>query len=421
MTNPKAKLTALSAGLFLLLAGDAARAGANLRDAAYTLEWTDLELRPGDLRFSRSYSSRSRFNGILGFGWCTAFEVSIERIDTERLLLRECAGGDLVFKANGAGIHLSPQRPGEWIETRRGQLTRGLPSGERQIFANSGRLRTWHRPGSPPIEIGYGPTGLLEEIRSGRAKLTLTYEARTRKISRVHGSGGDSNGGPGGRSVTYRRAGEDLIKIRGPGGETHEYGYDELHNLTRAKFPDGAVETNVYEKDLDRLVSTTDRDSCATRISYSALEPETGSGQKTRTDTHCPGRPAKTRTIEFWWARDADGATYLSRSRDAADGLATETWFDAEHGQPVRLSNADGRTFHLFYDGSGRLSAVFEAGREALRLIYKDDSRKPAEVRRPGSGAIRLEYDGRGRVRAAHGARAGEIAGTLKDIFGGWI
>lgn len=425
MTKQKAKLVTLPlsllAGLLLLLASRLTHAGLNLRDAAYTGEWTDLELKQNDLRFTRTYSSRSRFNGILGFGWCTDFEVSVERLDADRLLLRDCSSGDSVFKATRTGTYLSPGRPGEWIGSQGGQLARGLSSGERQIFASSGKLRTWHRPGFLPIEIGYGPAGLPKEIRSGKTWLSLFYEARSRKLSRLKGSDG--------RSVTYHRAAEDLIRVRGPSRETHEYGYDELHNLTRAKFPDGSHETNVYDKDLDRLLSTTDRDACETTITYTVLKSKAESGQRSETDTRCPGSPPESRKTEFWWATDAAGLSRLARSRSETSGAVSETWFDGENGRPVRIVTPKGQTFHLFYDTDGRLTSVFEAGRETLRLIYKSGSRKPAEVLRPGSGSLFLEYDTRGRLRAVTGSKDGargsavvaEIASTLKDLFGGQI
>ena len=47
----------------------------DMKNANYTNTWTDMEI-PGsgyDFKIIRTYNSRSLFNGIFGFGWCSDF------------------------------------------------------------------------------------------------------------------------------------------------------------------------------------------------------------------------------------------------------------------------------------------------------------------------------------------------------------
>ena len=67
----------------------------DMKSANYSESWTDL-IVPGvgyDLRVNRAYNSRSLFNGIFGFGWCSDYETKIEVTPESFLRLTECGGG----------------------------------------------------------------------------------------------------------------------------------------------------------------------------------------------------------------------------------------------------------------------------------------------------------------------------------------
>ena len=52
----------------------------DMNSAAYSNVWTDIAV-PGtgyDLKVVRAYKSRTLFNGIFGFGWCSTFETKLE-------------------------------------------------------------------------------------------------------------------------------------------------------------------------------------------------------------------------------------------------------------------------------------------------------------------------------------------------------
>ena len=69
----------ITAALSLIVAATAG-AVVDMKNANYANTWTDL-IVPGsgyDLRVQRTYNSRSLFNGVFGFGWCSDFETTLE-------------------------------------------------------------------------------------------------------------------------------------------------------------------------------------------------------------------------------------------------------------------------------------------------------------------------------------------------------
>ncbi|MBC86298.1 MAG: cell wall-associated protein wapA, partial [Bdellovibrionaceae bacterium] len=96
----------LLALVFGLLYLPAAHAIVDMRSANFSDTWTDI-IVPGsgyDLRIRRTYSSRSLFNGMFGFGWCSDFETKLEITAENNLLLTECGGGaEITFRLGGNG------------------------------------------------------------------------------------------------------------------------------------------------------------------------------------------------------------------------------------------------------------------------------------------------------------------------------
>ena len=70
----------------------------DMKSANYSESWTDL-IVPGvgyDLRVNRTYNSRSLFNGLFGFGWCSDYETKIDVTTEGNLRLTECGAGQVV-------------------------------------------------------------------------------------------------------------------------------------------------------------------------------------------------------------------------------------------------------------------------------------------------------------------------------------
>src|SRR5882672_8064444 len=92
-------MRALLLGLLILLP-ISSMAIVDMKSANYSESWPDM-IVPGvgyDLRINRTYNSRSLFNGLFGFGWCSDYETKVEVTPENFLRLTECGGGmEIIF------------------------------------------------------------------------------------------------------------------------------------------------------------------------------------------------------------------------------------------------------------------------------------------------------------------------------------
>lgn len=92
----------LSAALALLASN--ALAIVDMKNANYSHTWVDFRLPAVssgvDLTLHRTYNSRTLFNGMFGFGWCTRYETSLKITAEGNLKWTDCgAGSEQVFVA----------------------------------------------------------------------------------------------------------------------------------------------------------------------------------------------------------------------------------------------------------------------------------------------------------------------------------
>ena len=88
----------------LTLLAPGASAIVDMKNANYSNTWVDFRMPavPSgiDLTLHRTYNSRTLFNGMFGFGWCTRYETSLTITAEGNLKWTDCgAGGELVFVA----------------------------------------------------------------------------------------------------------------------------------------------------------------------------------------------------------------------------------------------------------------------------------------------------------------------------------
>src|SRR5580704_195489 len=67
----------------------------DMRNANYSDNWTDLEVKSAgyDLKVQRTYNSRTLYNGMFGFAWCTDFETSLKITPENTLKVTDCGAG----------------------------------------------------------------------------------------------------------------------------------------------------------------------------------------------------------------------------------------------------------------------------------------------------------------------------------------
>jgi hypothetical protein len=92
----------LSLFLTLFFSFHSAQALVDMNSASYSNLWTDLEVPGGgyDMKVIRAYKSRTLFNGMFGFGWCSTFETKLETTSEGNIKISECGDGmEIVFSA----------------------------------------------------------------------------------------------------------------------------------------------------------------------------------------------------------------------------------------------------------------------------------------------------------------------------------
>ena len=94
--------------MLLLLASSPVMALVDMKNSNYTNTWVDLDgltknktiggdvgfYSVIDLAISRTYNSRSLFDGIFGFGWCSDFETQLTITAEGNLRLSYCGAGE---------------------------------------------------------------------------------------------------------------------------------------------------------------------------------------------------------------------------------------------------------------------------------------------------------------------------------------
>ncbi len=89
----------LLVSLIALLASLHSFAIVDMNSASYSNSWVDLEV-PGsgyDLKVIRAYKSRTLYNGIFGFGWCSEFETKLTTTPEGGVKINECGDGLEVY------------------------------------------------------------------------------------------------------------------------------------------------------------------------------------------------------------------------------------------------------------------------------------------------------------------------------------
>ena len=355
------------------------------RSAGYSKTWVDWK-KEGDgfpLKVERSYSSRSLFNGIFGFGWCSNFETRMDTLPDNSLKGIECGGGlETYYYPKGAAVDVGLQtkvvleemkkrkvkmsakdlrklekdllqsqtlrsdfmqalgvrgkarkgikyyangRSNEYVIPLSRGFRRHLPNGIVETFDDSGRLiKAVDRNGNF-IEISWKPKEVLVTDNRGR-RFRLILEDGKVKTAKY------------GKKIvaSYQHDGEDLKRIKNAYNEVFRHDYDDFHNLTKTTYPDGTTEGLSYNVKKDWVVKFTDRRGCVE--SY-------GFGQNKKNSDHyfstvekrCGRRIVNRSKYEFWNRDRPKGkGKYLHRARTRVNGrLTADVIYHPKFGSPI--------------------------------------------------------------------------------------
>ena len=362
----------------------------DMKSANYSESWTDL-IVPGvgyDLRINRTYNSRSLFNGVFGFGWCSDYETKIEVTPESFLRLTECGGGmeityttrnfspvkidntikqimdevrkrrpdlkadylanlekelkindfmreefgrrmNIKGKIEDGTVFYANGREAENITMKNGQYKRTLSDGTFQVFDTaSGHMTAMYDKNQNHLVMKWEKDTLASVTDNAGRKLTFKYNPTTKKVSEIFG--------PNGLIAKYQVTGEDLTGVVDAKAQKFKFGYDDVHNLKRIDYPDSTYKALTYNKDRDWVTSFRNRKGCIETYEYEmskATIPRTTSGRTWSRNAATKRRI--TSKYEFFHRPRPDGTgVYLYRVRTENNNSVTDIVYHEVFGKP---------------------------------------------------------------------------------------
>ena len=299
-----------------------AYAGINIKDASFSTNFVDLE--SGQFKISRTYDSRSTFNGLFGFGWCSNLDRRLlKNTETPDVAIETC-GRRTVFKAIG-------ERPTQrwssgtqgYVEIDKGDFVHRTQDGRliARYAGPDGGLSALSDPRGLDVPIQRGqPRRLLRSAASGEGlRVRLEVDPLANKILAIETSEA---------RATYRYRADDLIEATNAWNNTYSFRYDSLHNLTEAQYPDKTSEEMSYDADHDRLLSFKGRNSCIERYEITIASKTDQRTQKTTAIKSCNEKESSRVAFEFDYRKKARGAWRLAKLKLSRDGRSNEINYD---------------------------------------------------------------------------------------------
>lgn len=408
----------------LLFAAVQAHALVDMKNANYSNTWIDMEV-PGsgyDLKIVRAYNSRSLFNGIFGFGWCSDFETSMEVNGEGNIKVKECGGGlEVTFSprevtkkdventisavvakmkadkkvgqteafykslqaqlleddnmradyARQYGV-VVPVKEGtkfyangrevENVVFNKTHYTRNLVDGSAQRFSLQGKLTHIYDKNGNFLKFEYDKDSIRDITDNNSRRLTFKYYPN-KKVKSISG--------PNGLMAEYKFANlDDLASVKNAWLKVYTYEYDDLHNMTKATWPDKTSLALKYDKKNDWVVSFTDRDKCVENYTYDVAQNDPKNHYWSIVKKTCGKEVVAENKYEFWHKQRSDGQHYLQRVLSTTNGSTTDISYHEVFGKPLSIRrNSEKISYEYYNDGQVKIKAS-----PSVRMAFEYDS-----------------------------------------------
>jgi len=399
------------------------------RSAGYSKTFVDFKSKRKGfaLEVVRTYNSRSLYNGLYGFGWCSNLETRLSTLPADTIKVVECGGGmEVLYHPRGkipninfyvdsilaklkirkvkmsekalaklkqdllqspnlranflealdikgqakAGVKYYAQgRVKEYIVVTSRGYTRHLPNGLKENFDKQGRLvKVSDKNGH--IEISWQPDKIQVMNERGQ-RLMLSLDTKSGKIKKaVFGKKVVAN---------YGHKGEDLVKAANSYGETFSHQYDGLHNLTKNIYPDKSTEVLKYNVKKDWVMGFKDRRNCEETYNY-GVNKKNPDHYFSLVQKKCGKRVVNNSKYEFWHKTGPKGGKYLHRARARINGrLTMDVVYHPVFGTPISFLKNGVRTKRDYY-ANGFLKEKDNDYRNVRYFKYHKECRKPELV-----------------------------------------
>ncbi len=415
-----------------------ANALVDMNNASYSNAWIDLEV-PGsgyDMKVVRAYKSRTLFNGMFGFGWCSDFETKLDPTSEGNIKISECGDGlETVYsareiskkdidntisqiivkmKADAKVKSLSVdylKKLSEQLsedDDQRSQLakqygvtvpikegtkfmangkevesvvltkefyTRTLPDGSSQRFDLQGRLTHMYDKNNNFLKFEYEKDQLKEIADNNSRKLTFKYFPN-KKVKLITG--------PSGLMTEYKYSvQEDLVWNRNAWAkketEVYTFEYNEFHNLTKSTWPDKSSISIKYDNMKDWVLSFSDRDKCTENYKYETAANNPKFHYWSTVTKTCGKEVVANNRYEFWHKQLPAGQIVLSRVLQNVSGSITDITYHDTFGKPITIKkNNEKINFEYYPDG---LIKSKEASNAKIEFIHDAANKKVSQVK----------------------------------------
>ena len=412
--------------LFILPLGSLAIV--DTRSAGYSKTFVDF--KTDDLNYpleiKRTYNSRSLYNGLFGFGWCSNLETRLTVLPDGMIKIVECGGGMEIFyqpkgktpnvnsyvniilkklkeKKVKMSVKATKKLKSDLLKSQnlranflsaldiKGQAEKGLkyyaqgrvkeyivltsqgyrrylPNGLKENFNKEGRLiQSSNKNGK--IEISWSPKQV--QIMNDRGqRLTLSLNSKTGKIKQAIYNR---------KTVaSYSHRGQDLVKATNSEG-MFLHKYDSLHNLIQNTYPDKTTEKLTYNLKKDWVVGFKDRRNCNEKYDYGVNQKNPDHYFST-VEKICGRKIVNKSKYEFWHKNNKGGGKYLYRARARINGrIKTDVTYHPVFGTPVSFFKNGMRTTRTYY-ANGFLKEKDNSYQNVKYSKYNQKCRKPELV-----------------------------------------
>lgn len=239
----------------------------DLRESSFTHSATEFSL------LTRHYHSRSNRPGLVGYGWCFAFEAQIIRLNERQWRVYECGSQseitDFVPAPDQSGVWFNPSQPDDRLIVGLKEISRPLRS--QVFFRKNGNLKSFATASGATVTLVYGSENQIIELRASDGRsIRLQWNPHSQFIERAVTAEGEA--------VSYLYENQNLIAVK-KGSETlWRYAYDDFHNLTEVHQGKRVIAALKYDTANDRVIEYQNENGCRERYSYKEIR---GTGEET--------------------------------------------------------------------------------------------------------------------------------------------
>lgn len=435
----------------------------DMENANFSETWTDIELQSGgfNLKVERTYNSRTLFNGMFGFGWCSNFETSLTILPEKRIKRSECGAGQEVIyttksynvtdvdeavnkiiaavkkgsknsedeihklreelrnnvdrreaeakiygiktEIKSGAVFYAEEESTDKIVLRKNFYERTLSDGTIQKFNLQGRLISLADQNDNYVNFEYKNDRVSTISTNTGSKLSFSYNAHN-KVESIKG--------PKGFDVSYQyEKVNDLVYVKSKTG-SYKYAYDTLHNITLLQYPDGKKKTLRYNTDKDWVTSLTDRDGCEEKYDYAASKTDPQNNYTSTVVKKCDGKVVNQSKYEFWFKKRTSGeGKYLARLLTIINNSKTDITYHELFNRPTSITK-DGKTTTYTYHSNSFLKSQ-KTGDKLITYDYDWRFNAVSEITE-GKHKTKFEYNKNGVLISAKNT-AGQVIKLAYD------